>query len=487
VKPTGLKAKLARLSRAGPSSSMTPAEASSSSESLAGDALADALRDAPRDVRIEKLRAAMTALASREKLREAREPSAEVRARSIPGVLRPTEHGDVHVVETYLEPAHHHGRAPVARALAADANAVAQLALDPAFAGVDLGRALYLDTETTGLAGGTGTVPFLVGMAWFEDESLRVSQLFLPELGREAPMLAMLADRLAAASCIVSYNGKAFDWPLLRTRFVMNRVKAPPLPPHLDLLHCARRAFKARMASLRLCEMERELLSMFREDDVDGADIPGIYLGYLRTGDDPRLARVIEHNLHDLVALAALLGELTHRYTSGRAADDPRDHLSFAKIAHRAGDPERARGLAARAAEGGGSSRCMVEATLLSARIMRIAKDLAEEERLLLAAHAAAGGDDLAEVALILAKLYEHRLRDPRRALRFAAEAAPAEEPAAHERRIARLRRRIGAETAESSAPGKSHTKMANSSPLTVCSRANGAESGQRPPPLEPE
>ena len=105
---------------------------------------------------------------------------------------------------------------------------------------------LFLDTETTGLAGGTGTVPFLVGLAWFEGRSLRVHQLFLRRLGEEAPMLRVLAERMAEPPAWSTYNGKSFDWPLLRTRFVLNRVPTPAELPHLDLLHCARRVFKHR-------------------------------------------------------------------------------------------------------------------------------------------------------------------------------------------------------------------------------------------------
>ncbi|MBC7172578.1 MAG: ribonuclease H-like domain-containing protein, partial [Polyangiaceae bacterium] len=351
----------------------------------------------------------------------------------------------VHVVETYLEPQHRHGRASVARALGVDPITVAQLALDPAISGVDLRRALYLDTETTGLSGGTGTVPFLVGMATFEDESLRVTQMFLPELGREAPMLAVLAEHIERASCIITYNGKSFDWPLLRTRFVMNRVKAPPLPPHLDLLHCARRAFKARFASMRLCEMERQLLSMIREHDVDGAEIPGIYLTFLRTGSEPRLARVIEHNANDLIALAALLGELEARYAEVRPIDDPLDYLAFARIAHRAGDAAKATAFALAAARGGGAPDCSVEALFLTARLARAEGALDREERALIEAFELAPPVARGRIALALAKLYEHRLRDPERALSYAILAATEEESEPHGRRLARLRRRLAA------------------------------------------
>ena len=117
-----------------------------------------------------------------------------------------------------------------------------------------------LDTETTGLSGGTGTLPFLIGTARFEDDGrFLVEQLFLRRPGEEAPMLHWLASQLAATTCLVTYNGKSFDWPLLRSRFVMNRVPVPPLPPHLDLLHCARRVFARRNLGARLTDTRKRL------------------------------------------------------------------------------------------------------------------------------------------------------------------------------------------------------------------------------------
>ncbi|MGB5521033.1 MAG: ribonuclease H-like domain-containing protein, partial [Polyangiales bacterium] len=115
---------------------------------------------------------------------------------ALPGQRRETEHGELHLIDEYLEPQHHHGRSPIAKALEVSTKRLAQLALDPSLESIDLQHALFLDTETTGLAGGTGTVPFLIGIAWFEDQSMRIQQLFLPELGREAPMLSWLRERV---------------------------------------------------------------------------------------------------------------------------------------------------------------------------------------------------------------------------------------------------------------------------------------------------
>ena len=363
----------------------------------------------------------------------------------LPGQAEATEHGEVHLIDEYLEPRHHHGKAPIGRALEVCTKRLAQLALDPALEAVDFTRALFLDTETTGLAGGTGTVPFLIGIGWFEDQSMRIQQLFLPELGREAPMLHWLRERVAASSCVVSFNGKAFDWPLLRTRFVLNRVPAPALPPHLDLLHCARRILKQRLKSVRLVELERRVLGMHREDDVSGALIPQLYFDYLDGGEIAPLAKVIEHNANDLIALAALVAQLVSHFDQVHGGDDPRDHLAYAKLAERTGDAVRARSFAEAAARGGGESRCTVQACLLNARVARREGDVDAEERALLDALEAANDDELdAAVRLALAKLYEHRRKDLRRALEHAPGAARAEGQEATQRRVARLERRLG-------------------------------------------
>ncbi|MGB5809096.1 MAG: ribonuclease H-like domain-containing protein [Polyangiales bacterium] len=366
---------------------------------------------------------------------------------AIPGEAVQTEHGEVHLIDAYLEPRHHHGREPVASALSVSVERLAQLALDPAFEQVDMSKALFFDTETTGLAGGAGTVPFLIGIGWFEDESLRIQQLFLPELGHEAPMLHWLRERIASSSCVVSFNGKAFDWPLLRTRFVMNRVKAPELPPHLDLLHCARRILRARLRSVRLVELERKVLGMYRQDDVSGALIPQLYFDYLDGGAVSPMAKVIEHNANDLIALAALVAKLVSHFDEVHGEDDPRDHLAYAKVAERTGDPTRARSFAHAAAHGGGAASCTVEACMITARMARRDGDVQGEESALLQALEAADEELLrACVALALSKHYEHRRKDISRALEFARKTMLAEGDEGTERRVARLERRLGRE-----------------------------------------
>jgi hypothetical protein len=210
------------------------------------------------------------------------------------------------------------------------------------------------------------------------------------------------------------------------------------------LLHCARRVLRSRLKSVRLVELERKVLGMHREDDVSGALIPQLYFDYLDGGDVSPMAKVIEHNANDLIALAALVAKLVNHFDEVHGADDPRDHLAYAKVAERTGDRARARSFAEAAAQGGGESACTVEACMLNARMARRGGDVDHEERALLDALRAADDEELrAGVELGLAKLYEHRRKDLQRALRHAAGTALAEGQDAAVRRLARLERRL--------------------------------------------
>ncbi|HYL83254.1 MAG TPA: ribonuclease H-like domain-containing protein, partial [Candidatus Angelobacter sp.] len=180
----------------------------------------------------------------------------------------------------------------------------------------DPSRWLFLDTETTGLAGGTGTYAFLVGLAWWDAGGLQAEQFFMRDFTEEYSLLHELAMRVAERPVLVTFNGKSFDWPLLENRFAMTRsIPAPKLAAHLDLLHPARALWKLRLGSVRLVELERnvldaERLGWHREDDVSSALIPQFYFDYLRGGRADPLAGVVKHNQMDLRGLAALFGKI---------------------------------------------------------------------------------------------------------------------------------------------------------------------------------
>src|SRR6266403_5019658 len=175
---------------------------------------------------------------------------------------------------------------------------------------------LFLDTETTGLSGGTGTYAFLVGLAWWDAGGLQVEQFFMRDFSEEHSLLQELSQRVAERPVLVTFNGKSFDWPLLESRFTMTRsIAVPELAAHLDLLHPARALWKLRLGSVKLVELERHVLDIerlgwHREDDVPSSMIPQFYFNYLRGGSPAPLAGVVRHNGMDLRGLAAVFGKL---------------------------------------------------------------------------------------------------------------------------------------------------------------------------------
>ncbi len=181
---------------------------------------------------------------------------------------------------------------------------------------------LHFDTETTGLAGGTGTRAFMLGFARWSDAGLELRQLWISRLGAEAAMLERFAQWLSeAAFQLVSYNGRSFDAPLLRARYRLCRQRDPLQgQPHHDLLPAVRRRFKRHWPSCRLAEAEVRLLGVQRNDDLPGSEAPAAFLSSLRTGAHAPLQRVRLHHRQDLISLASLLPRLCEH--SARAPDD---------------------------------------------------------------------------------------------------------------------------------------------------------------------
>ena len=167
-----------------------------------------------------------------------------------------------------------------------------------------------LDTETTGLATAAGTMAFLVGLGWWEGERFRQAQLLLPDQPNELALLTLIEAHIPRTAWLVTYNGRGFDWPLLVTRYRMARRDPPIHAGHLDLLPFVRRVFRHRMADARLRTVETELLNVARHEDVEGWQIPGRYLDFLRLGIVEPLVAVVRHNREDVRSLARLLGHI---------------------------------------------------------------------------------------------------------------------------------------------------------------------------------
>jgi uncharacterized protein YprB with RNaseH-like and TPR domain len=217
---------------------------------------------------------------------------------------------------------------------------------------------LFLDTETTGLAGGTGTYAFLVGVAWWDAGGLEVEQFFMREHSEEHSLLVALAERLAERRVLVTFNGKSFDWPLLETRYRMTRKIPLPTPRvHLDLLHPARNLWRLRLGSVRLAELEKHVLGWNRGMDVMSELIPETYFNFVRGGPAEPLVGVFQHNQMDLRGLAGLSGRILS-LLAGPEGDPPgtnrMDALELygvSRICERRGHTKRARNLYQRSIE----------------------------------------------------------------------------------------------------------------------------------------
>ncbi len=235
------------------------------------------------------------------------------------------------------------GRVPLRAALTCAGKQVALSACDASLLQFDPRATCFMDTETTGLAGGAGTVAFLVGFGYFEEDSFILEQCFLRDYDDEGPMLAYLEQRLAAFTTVVSYNGKSFDLPLLRSRFVQHRLPFPlSEASHYDLVHAARRVWKKRLADCSLGTIEQEVLGLRRQGDVPGYLIPALWLSYLDLRDARPLKPVFYHHAMDILSLAALAGHLSQRLAieDGPAFYHAEDQLSVLRLYHKNKDYE---------------------------------------------------------------------------------------------------------------------------------------------------
>lgn len=207
-----------------------------------------------------------------------------------------------------------------------------------------LSRALFLDTETTGLSGGAGTLAFLVGVGFVEGRELVVRQYLMPDYSAEAPLLHEVAQLLERYDTVVTFNGKSFDLPLLESRFTMMRMRDRwRALQQLDLLHPARRLWKLRLKNCTLSNLEACVLGCGREHDLPGSEVPQRYFDFLKSGDFRLLEEVLEHNHQDIVSLGTLLAELCAAYERPAQQLELADVFSLGRTLERQGEREEAR------------------------------------------------------------------------------------------------------------------------------------------------
>lgn len=306
-------------------------------------------------------------------------------------------------------------------------------------------RWAFLDTETTGLAGGSGTYAFLIGVGRITREGFHLRQFFMREYGEEPSLLEALAAHLAEFDVLITYNGRAYDQPLLETRYRMARARPPFYRlAHLDLLYGARRLWKLRFDSCRLVELETQVLGVEREGDLPGELIPYVYFEYLRTGEAQRLVPIFHHNALDILTLACLTAIVPRAFRDPATA--PLTHgaelVGLARWLQKAEHGSEALALYRRAVDAGLPDDLLFR-TLWDLALMekRMGREPAALERL---HDLAACPNAFRCPALIeLAKHYEHRARDYARAMELTLAAIELGDTAELRRREARLRRRL--------------------------------------------
>jgi len=228
----------------------------------------------------------------------------------VAGSFHSTPLGDVFAAEQTYPSNYIYGDSPLISAF--PLSFISQWANDPAIEKFPLNKFAFLDTETSGLSGGTGTYAFMVGIARFIDNQFVLKQFFMRDPAEEPALLEGIAKFIAPCQSLVTFNGKSFDAPLLSTRYRLHQIPIPYKDySHLDLLPLARRLWRDRLESRALKYLEEHVLGLKRSsEEVPGYEIPWLYFDYLRTGDARPLGGVFYHNAMDVVAMAALLAHM---------------------------------------------------------------------------------------------------------------------------------------------------------------------------------
>ncbi len=310
---------------------------------------------------------------------------------------------------------------------------------------------LFLDTETTGLSGGVGTIAFQIGVGYFTADTFVVEQFLMHDYPEEAEMLRMLDGLMQRFSILCTFNGRTFDVPLLKSRYLMNRINNAHFPEiHADVLYPARRLWKLRLKKCTLGNLEEQLLHVQRDDDLPGALVPQTYFQYLKDGDFSPLMKIIEHNKQDIVSLAQLFYFMCRQVDQPEGIADGEDLFSLAKAMEKRGKREKAMHCY-RLSAGHGMLGPSYQA------MARMAKREGNcEAAIKLYQAMLAQNRDPVTACEALAKLYEHQLKDIPGAISYTRQAllllsepslfhdnAVQEQQNALQYRYARLRRKL--------------------------------------------
>jgi uncharacterized protein YprB with RNaseH-like and TPR domain len=239
-----------------------------------------------------------------------------------------------------------YGKIPLSLGLEIKGDILSYLSKEKAFENLDLSTALFIDLETTGLSGGTGVVPFMVGMGYYKDEKFWVSQYFLGDLAEEERMIQELGQFFTEMNfqSLVTFNGKGFDIPLLETRFILYRQPFILNElPHLDFLYSARSLWRHKHESCRLFHLAREVVEADRAEDIPAAEIPYRYFHYLQTGNFDLIEPILYHNQEDILSLlgVVVIGSLIFSEEGEEAFADAMDLYGAGKVMEKVGNREK--------------------------------------------------------------------------------------------------------------------------------------------------
>ncbi len=252
----------------------------------------------------------------------------------------------------------HYGQVKIGQGLKIEGKILALLSRDENFKTLDLSSALFLDLETTGLSGGVGVIPFLIGFGYFGEKSFEIRQFFLGEPAEEEAMIEEVSRFLhsAAFDSIVSFNGKGFDLPILETRFTLYRLPFPLADlPHLDFIFAARQLWKHKHESCRLSNLAQQILRAPRWEDIPSSEVPLRYFSYLRSGHFSFIEPVLEHNQQDILSLLGIIIAAADLINSCAYEEeiDSSDLIGLARILEAAGEIESSFKLLEKALEQG--------------------------------------------------------------------------------------------------------------------------------------
>lgn len=250
-----------------------------------------------------------------------------------------TAFGQCYLRELIFPLEHRHGSSTLSGVLNCCGPDLALPARDSGFKNFNPRKSLFLDIETSGLSGGTGTWAFLIGLGWLEGDHFLLRQYFLRRPAEERAVLSHFSEAAAGFPVMVTFNGKLFDLPLIQTRQMLSGFRHTVPAQHLDLLQCARLLWKKRLPSRSLRSLEEDLLGLHRYDDIPGAEIPAVYFDYLRRGKTANLKKVFQHNVLDILSMVTLLERISN-LAAGRMIEHPGEALALGQLCLQSGRTE---------------------------------------------------------------------------------------------------------------------------------------------------